>query len=175
MSDSEVKFYLDKFRKEEENLSEATRKRMEWSDKENRHQANMKSALQLLTDRALEIGESLPEDLLKKGSSILGTSVYQDFQNRKLIRSAAIQQGLPLPIQLPTAPEAANAPREINRVEWITAVVQEYSPKGMTPPEIMKLAATDGITMHENYPYVVLKKLVKKGIIIREGARYRTA
>jgi len=164
--DAEVKTYLEKFRREDNNFVEAQRKRVEWADKETRHQGNMKAALQLLIDRAQEVKETLPQDVIDKAGVLLGATVIRDLQAK---HEAPTETETWLPKGV------AQANDDVNRVELIHAIVLAHSPKGITPPKILKEATEKGVSMHPNYPYGVLRKLVSKGQIVKDGSRYRAA
>jgi hypothetical protein len=171
--DSDVQFYLARCRKEEESLSEAHRMRVEWYDKEVRHQNNMQALLQLLADRAQEAKEPLPEDIMEKAVSLLGPNALKGiFVTSEIPRYEGEGRADALAMRTPESGAS-----EQSRVDWIAGAVAASGTVGITPPEILAQAAKAGVSMHPNYPYVVLKKLVGKKRVRRDGtpARYYSA
>src|SRR5258708_25298536 len=73
--DAEIKADLARLVKETDLFTDASKKRSEWSAKENRHHTRMKALLDLVVARAVEIGETLPEDVIASASSA-GISVH---------------------------------------------------------------------------------------------------
>ena len=180
--DPDVQFYLERFRKEEEGLSEASRLRIEWGEKESRHQSNIRALLQLVTDRAQEIMQPLPEDIVSKATTILGGYIQTAFKGLAVTLPAVSgneEAELELPVDRTdgdgsdglTAPPRSGA-TEPNRVDWIAAAVAASGAMGITPPEILARAEIEGVSMHHNYPYIVLKKLIERRRVRRNGARY---
>jgi len=177
--DADVQFYLERFRKEEDSLSEAHRMRMEWTEKETRHQYNMQALLQLLTDRALEAKERLPEDVVDKAMGLIPAHKVTALKGISGVPESATNEGERRTDGDGNNTLVASAPRngtsDLNRVEWIAYAVAASGNIGITPPEILAQAEQAGVTMHQNYPYVVLKKLVGKNRVRRKGARYFSA
>lgn len=60
----------------------------------------------------------------------------------------------------------------ISHVEWISLQVAASGVNGISPPEILKLAEEQERKMHKNYPYIVLRKLVEEGKVIKKAGRY---
>ena len=60
----------------------------------------------------------------------------------------------------------------ISHVVWISNQVAASGTKGISPPEILKLAEEEGRKMHKNYPYIVLRKLVQDGKVTKRAGRY---
>ena len=174
--DSDVQFYLARFRKEEESLSEAHRMKVEWSAKEFRHQNNMQALLQLLTARAQEAKQPLPEDIIQKAGGLLGSQALTGISGTSETPNNEGEgrtdgDGNDTPTILPSESEASG----LSRVDWIAGAVAASGTMGITPPEILAQAEKAGVSMHPNYPYVVLKKLVGKKRVRRSGARYYSA
>jgi len=67
---------------------------------------------------------------------------------------------------------ADNREDDINRVRWIESLVKQSGVSGVSPPEVSEAARRAGVKMHKNYPYVVLKKLIEKGLIVKRRGRY---
>ena len=61
---------------------------------------------------------------------------------------------------------------EFNRVDWIDGLIAASGVNGISPPEILRRAEQAHISMHPNYPYVVLKKLVAKERAVKRRGRY---
>ncbi|HEY6347145.1 MAG TPA: hypothetical protein VIY49_37110 [Bryobacteraceae bacterium] len=60
----------------------------------------------------------------------------------------------------------------LSHIDWIYNAVVNAGDHGLSPPEILKAAASASIKMHENYPYVALKTLVERGKVIKKEGRY---
>jgi hypothetical protein len=67
---------------------------------------------------------------------------------------------------------AASEGADINRVNWMAGLIAASGTLGITPPEILKAAERDGIKLHRNYPYIVLRKLVDKDRAVKRRGRY---
>jgi hypothetical protein len=174
--DSDVQFYLERFRREEESLAEAHRMKVEWTGKESRHQNNMQALLQLLVDRALEAKQPLPEDIIGKATGLSGSHALKAISGTSETPNSEGERptdgdGNDAPAIRP----AENGASEQSRVDWIAGAVAASGTMGITPPEILAQAEKAGVSMHPNYPYVVLKKLVGKKRVRRSGARYYSA
>jgi hypothetical protein len=61
---------------------------------------------------------------------------------------------------------------EVNRVNWMEGLAVSAGRRGTSPPEILAEAAKQGITMHPNYPYTALRKLVSDGRLTKRAGRY---
>jgi hypothetical protein len=64
---------------------------------------------------------------------------------------------------------------EINRVDWVYKFVCESGSRGVKPTDVLAAASRAKITMHKNYPYVVLRKLVERGKVVKKRGRYYPA
>jgi hypothetical protein len=174
--DDEIIFYMGRLRGADAGLAEAQHQRMEWSEKETRCQTTVKSLLQLIVNRAMDIKEPVPEEVVQKALN-LGVSIPANLQG------TATQSAPPVPAQASSEPHRANeegtsannSEEGVNRVEWIASAVAASGKGGITPPEILKLAARTGLSIHKNYPYVVLGKLLERGTVTRSGGRYYKA
>lgn len=60
----------------------------------------------------------------------------------------------------------------VSHVDWILHQVAASGIKGMSPPELLRQAEFEQRKMHQNYPYVVLRKLVKAGRVAKKNGRY---
>jgi hypothetical protein len=74
-------------------------------------------------------------------------------------------------------PPAVTDPSDVkedatNLVDWIYKAVADSGKLGIIPPDVFRKAEKAGIKMHPNYPYIVLKKLVARGRVIKRGSRY---
>jgi len=182
--DSEIKFYLDRYRKEEDGLAEAERQRIDWGAKESRCRENIKALLQLLVARAEETKDPLPGDLVGQAMAILGPQV----KDRVKVSDESPSKAALKPVNFGSLDDySANRQDgdgsdslstvvpfhpDGNRVDWIAATVAASGNNGITPPEIMRKAAAAGLTMHKNYPYVVLGKLVERKAVRKDEGRY---
>src|ERR1039458_8069540 len=92
-TNSELSFYVTRFKTEEEAYADADRKANEWAEMRNRRQVKMKALLQLAAEAALEEKQPLPEDLMKKAVGLLGPQIHAMLKDLK-----------------PKEPEPANAP-----------------------------------------------------------------
>ncbi len=70
-------------------------------------------------------------------------------------------------------PSFVSGYEEVNRVEWIFDRVAESGSVGVLPTEIFESSQKVGLTMHSNYPYVALGKLLERGRVEKVGKRYR--
>jgi hypothetical protein len=78
-------------------------------------------------------------------------------------------------IAIETPPEGRtddSGTTEVNRVNWIQSLVEQSGIRGISPQEILAQAATVNLSMHPNYPYVVLLKLMRQDRIAKRGGRY---
>lgn len=170
--DEEIEYDLERYRKVVEELDEAMRQRVEWSQKESRYQEKRKALLQLLIDRANEVREPLPDELVTQAANILGSQVYGLVQNLKTIEEQP-QAKLEVPA---TQATTATAPSEsLKANQWIEETVIASGVSGITPTEISTLAEKNGFQIHKNYPYVVLGKLLEKGTVVKRGKKYYKA
>src|SRR5664280_1815335 len=136
--DSEVQFYLERFRKEEESLSEAHRMKVEWSEKEARHQNNMQALLQLLTDRAQEAKQPLPEDIIGKAASLLGPQAVKAISGTSEVpKNDGEARTDGIGNDGPAIRILEGGPSELSRVDWIAGAVAASGTMGITPPEIL--------------------------------------
>jgi hypothetical protein len=181
--DSEVSFYMERFKREEVNLSEAQRNRIEWVEKERRYQDNMRALLLLLTNRAQEVKQPLPKDILETAANMFGTQIHDAFKGLAVAAPEVPGNEEKGPTERPNGdgsdrlavPPLNNGVREPSRIDWIAEAVATSGSAGITPPEIMRKSAKAGIKMHQNYPYVALRKLVERKQVEKKGARYYKA
>src|ERR1017187_754583 len=192
-TNSELSFYVTRFKTEEEAYADADRKANEWAEMRNRRQVKMKALLQLAAEAALEEKQPLPEDLMKKAVGLLGPQIHAMLKDLKAKGSEATNGRPAIPELANVLSEASYGDRQdgdgsgsladftppgardgqgTNRVQWIAEVVAASGNKGITPPEIMHKAVDTGLTMHKNYPYVVLGKLVERKVVRKDGGRY---
>jgi hypothetical protein len=61
---------------------------------------------------------------------------------------------------------------DTNRVAWVYEQIVASGTHGMTPPDIYRAAKKVGLSMHKNYPYVVLRKLIERDKVTKKGERY---
>jgi hypothetical protein len=133
----------------------------------------MQALLQLLTDSAQEAKQPLPEDIIQKAGGLFGSQALTGISGTSAMPSneGEGRDGSDAPaIRTPESGES-----EVSRVDWIAGAVAASGTMGITPPEILAQAEKAGVSMHPNYPYVVLKKLVGKKRVRRSGARYYSA
>ena len=197
--DSDLTFYLERFKMEEDGFAEADRKTNEWVEKRNRHQTKIKALLQLAVDRALEVKQPLSEELINKATNLLGPQIHQMFKDLEPHSESKQRESgqtrvqsedrKPVPLFSPESfgerPEGDGsdslaAPPNVNglggsRIDWIAEVVAASGNAGITPPQILRKSVRAGIKMHENYPYVALRKLVERKRVEKKGARYYKA
>ena len=111
------------------------------------------------------------------------TTEVTSLKNLIQVRKQRMAPGASIPIIVPDGYAKANetnlpgslngsAGEDINRVDWIDALVAASGSAGMAPPEIQRKAEQEHLTMHPNYPYVVLKKLVAKERVVKRRGRY---
>jgi hypothetical protein len=60
----------------------------------------------------------------------------------------------------------------VNRVEWAYEQVAKSGNGGMSAPELFTASQIAKLSMHKNYPYVALGKLVERSRIEKRGTRY---
>ena len=69
-------------------------------------------------------------------------------------------------------PPEDNRHDDINRVKWVESLIEQSGVSGVSPPEVLGAARRAGISMHKNYPYVVLRTLMERQLIVRRRGRY---
>jgi tRNA splicing endonuclease len=74
--------------------------------------------------------------------------------------------------QLKDTEEESNGTSDVNRVVMVERMVLESHNDGISPLDVLRKSEQMGITMHRNYPYVVLRKLVEHGRIQKYGSKY---
>jgi hypothetical protein len=165
--DQEIKNDLARLEREIEAHIAAVEKRQEWIDKESRHQASIRSLIQLLISRAIDVNEVLPARAAQQ----------------------AMRFGIPFPphigpVNAASAPVADPAPNlksvesraeELptdNKTEFVRKLILHRSAVGHTPAEIKKIAASLRMEMTANFPYTILSKLKARGEIKELDGKY---
>jgi alanine racemase len=69
-------------------------------------------------------------------------------------------------------PDEDHSGEEVSKVNWIFNFVAGNGPRGAMPPEVARAASTAGVSMHPNYPYTALRKLVERGVLVKRRGRY---
>lgn len=59
-----------------------------------------------------------------------------------------------------------------NKVNWTLLQLVAAGDRGVIPPDIYRQAKRSHVSMNQNYPYIVLRKLVERGIAVKRGTKY---
>jgi len=178
LEDPDISFYLRHFRSDQISQAEAQVEVSKWNGIEQRHRENGLAHLRLAVNRAIEIQYPLPDDIVDKAIGLLGPHLIDQFKNLRISTSAdASNDAKEEPVletthQVDGGDAIGHTSSGVNIVDWISDAISATGSVGIAPSEILKKATNSGIQMHENYPYTVLRKLLAKGKIRRDGRRY---
>jgi hypothetical protein len=171
--DPDIKIDLGRFERELEALSAASTKREEWAGKESRHQANIRSLIQLLINRAIEVNATLPAKI--------GEQARRLGMQMPMRTHASHNVGKRSETAEPKSESKAEQPRDTelptnNRTEFVRRVVHMKADSGgVTPSEIKAVAKSLGMTIPANFPHTILFKLKKAKQVREQGGRYYPA
>jgi hypothetical protein len=122
---------------------------------------NVRALVQLIASSAKETGEPLRRDVVDAANQYGISHIISGIPVEKPTESIENKE------QLAERPE-----EEFFASTWIITQVLKSGDAGISPPQIIQLAKIAGIKMHHNYPYIVLRKAVEKGTVIKQGSLY---
>jgi hypothetical protein len=166
--DREMKDDLVRLEREIAAYASAVEKRLEWSEKENRHNASMRSLIQLLISRAMEVGETLPAVAAQQAGRF-----GIPFPDK--ISPVKVTIGTPEPRPELNSEMDVQRDEELprdNKTDLVRQLVLRKAASGITPAEIKKIVAALKIDEGSNFPYTILSKLKAKREIREAGGRY---
>jgi hypothetical protein len=145
----------------------ASEQRMEWAEKETRHNENIRSLLQLLINRATEINQQLSTKAVQQATR-LGIAIPNQIHPIKITLGTVESEPKLEEPQIQDLPTA-------NKTEFVRKLISIKAASGVTPSEIKKTAKSLKMSMAGNFPHTILHKLKTNGEIKEEGGKYYPA
>ena len=150
--DAQISADLERFYAAVVACEESEKQATYWRDRNSRDVDTKRSLLRLVINRAVDLGESLPKEVLE----------------------TAFLNSIPVPPPLmppPPSPEAEPPiPTTQNKADFVRQFI--ISRKGVTPSEIRSAAMKVGISLAGNFPYTLLYKLKAQKEIREENGKY---
>ena len=79
---------------------------------------------------------------------------------------------LPADLELPKAPPPKKTTAAKGRNDYARELLKEFAASGITPAEIRKRANEQGFATPTNFPYKMLRNLLKSGRVRKNKGRY---
>ena len=159
---------IERFQRELELTNHAQKEQQKWMAEMTKRQNNIRALVQLIVSSATDSENPIPQEVADAANQyglaplISGIPVGASMNSNGTPATTKIME--------PTVREEHE--QEITTAAWIVNRVIASGNEGISPPELLRSAKVAGINMHQNYPYVVLRKAVENDKIEKKGSRY---